>query len=62
MPVVFLAVAIGVYVALDDKQLAGLIGMVGLAIWVPVLLGLIGARIQPRDRTRAGSIDFGNRR
>ncbi|GAB5546313.1 MAG: hypothetical protein RLO52_06590 [Sandaracinaceae bacterium] len=62
VPVVFLAAAIGVYVALDDKQLAGLIGMVGLAIWVPVLLGLIGARIQPRDRTRAGSIDFGNRR
>jgi len=62
VPIVFLGAAIGVYVAMDDKQLAGLIGLVGLAVWVPVLLGLLGARIEPRDRTRAGSIDFGNRR
>ncbi|HJL16844.1 MAG TPA: hypothetical protein RMH99_14365 [Sandaracinaceae bacterium LLY-WYZ-13_1] len=62
VPVITLAGAIAIYVGMDDRQLAGLLGMVGLAIWVPVLLGLVGSSVKPRDRTRAGSIDFGNKR
>lgn len=62
VPVVTLAAALGVYFGIDDRQLAGLIGMVGVAGWIPVVLGALGSRIKPRDRTRAGSIDFGNKR
>lgn len=59
LPIVALAAAIGVYFATDDKQLAGLTGMVGVGIWVPLFLGAIGSQVPPRDRTRAGAIDFG---
>ena len=62
LPLVTLAVAVGVFVGTDDSQLAALIGLLGIGLWVPVLLGLIGSSVQPRDRTRAGSIDFGNKR
>jgi len=60
VPAVTLALAIGVYIGTDDKQLAGLIGMFGLAIFVPLLLGAVGSEVKPRDRVRAGAIDFGN--
>ena len=46
----------------DQKQLAGLIGMGGVGIWILVILGLIGSSVKPRDRVRAGSIDFGSKR
>ncbi|HHH29858.1 MAG TPA: hypothetical protein ENK57_16140 [Polyangiaceae bacterium] len=62
VPIVTLAISIGVYMATDDKQLAGLIGMVGVSIFVPLGLGAVGSEVTPRDRTRAGSIDFGNKR
>ena len=62
VPVVALALSIAVYVVTDDKQLAGLTGMVGVGIFVPLLLGAVGGEVPPRDRTRAGSIDFGNKR
>ena len=62
VPVVTLAISLSIYFAMNDRQLAALVGMVGLAVWVPILLGVVGARVKPRDRTRAGSIDFGNRR
>jgi len=62
IPLVTLGGAIGVYMATDEKQLGGLIGLVGIGVWILVLLGLIGSSIKPRDRTRAGSIDFGNKR
>lgn len=62
VPIVTVAVALGVYFGTGDKQLAALIGMIGLALWVPTLLGLLGGQVPPRDRTRAGSIDFGNKR
>ncbi|MCC6875548.1 MAG: hypothetical protein IT378_14675 [Sandaracinaceae bacterium] len=61
LPVVTLAAALGAYFAAGDRQLAGLVGLIGVALWVPALLGAIGAAITPRDRTRAGSIDFGSR-
>ena len=62
VPLVTLAISLTIYFTLDDQALAALVGMVGLAIWVPVLLGVVGGGVKPRDRTRAGSIDFGNRR
>lgn len=62
VPVVGLAASLGVYFALDDRQLAALIGMIAIAIFIPVALGAVGGSIKPRDRTRAGSIDFGNKR
>ena len=62
VPLVTLAVSLSIYFSTEDTQLAALVGMVGLAIWVPVLLGVVGGNVKPRDRTRAGSIDFGNRR
>ncbi len=62
VPIVAGVGALAIYLGLDDRQLAALTAMVGLAIWVPVLLGALGSRIEPRDRTRAGSIDFGSKR
>ena len=62
VPIVTLPAAIGIYLGTDDKQLAGLVGMVGVAIFVPLLLGAIGSEVTPRDRTRAGAIDFGSDR
>ena len=62
IPIVTLATAIGVYMATDDRQLAGLTGLFGVGAFILVLLGLIGSSVKPRDRVRAGSIDFGNKR
>ncbi|MGF1467704.1 MAG: hypothetical protein ACFCGT_16385 [Sandaracinaceae bacterium] len=62
LPVVVAAIAVGAYLLTNDRRIAGLLGMLGLALWVPALLGLLGAGVKPRDRTRAGSIDFGQRR
>ncbi len=62
LPILTIAAAAGAYFALDDKRMAALVGVIGVALWVPALLGSIGSSVRPRDRTRAGSIDFGNRR
>lgn len=62
LPVVTLAVCLGVYFGTDDSQIAALVGLIGMGLWVPILLGLVGSAVKPRDRTRAGSIDFGNKR
>lgn len=62
LPLVTLGVALGVYFGTENSQLAALIGLIGMGLWVPILLGLVGGSVKPRDRTRAGSIDFGNKR
>ena len=62
LPLLTLAVALGVYFPTDNSQLAALVGLIGVGLWVPILLGLVGGSVKPRDRTRAGSIDFGNKR
>lgn len=61
VPLVTLAFALTAWLAMDSPRVAALGALVGVAVWIPVLLGSIGSEIQPRDRTRAGSIDFGNR-
>ncbi|MCZ7678255.1 MAG: peptidase dimerization domain-containing protein [Sandaracinaceae bacterium] len=56
-------VAAGVtWAVTDDVQTAALVGLIGIGLWVPAILGSIGAAVAPRDRTKAGSIDFGQRR
>jgi len=60
VPLVTLAFALPTWLALDSPRAAALIALVGVAVWIPTLLGSLGSAIQPRDRTRAGSIDFGN--
>jgi uncharacterized membrane protein YfcA len=62
IPLVTLGSSIGVYMATDEKQLAALVGLLGIGIWILVILGLVGSSVKPRDRTRAGSIDFGSKR
>ena len=62
IPLVTLGASVGVYMGTDEKQLAALVGLFGIGIWILVLLGLVGSSIKPRDRTRAGSIDFGSKR
>lgn len=62
VPIVTLAFAVPTWLVLDSPRAAALIVLVGVAVWIPVLLGSLGSAIEPRDRTRAGSIDFGNRK
>jgi hypothetical protein len=62
VPIVALAVAAGVYFGLDEPSLAGAALLGGALVWLMVGLGFLGSSVQPRDRHRAGSIDFGNRR
>lgn len=61
LPLVTAVLAAGVYFAFDARRAAAGIVVVGLAFWVPVLLGTIGGAVPPRDRSRSGSIDFGRR-
>lgn len=62
LPIATLGGSLAIYYGTGDRQLAALLGLVGIALWVPALLGLIGSAVKPRDRTRAGSIDFGSKR
>ncbi len=62
IPIVFLALAAGAYWGLNNPSLAGATLLGGALIWLMVGLGFIGAQVAPRDRDRAGSIDFGNSR
>lgn len=61
LPLVTAALAASVYFAFEDRRAVAAIVVVGLAFWVPVLLGTIGGSVPPRDRSRSGSIDFGRR-
>lgn len=62
IPVLTIAAALTTWGVTDNTQIAALVGLLGIGLWVPALLGVIGATVAPRDRDRAGSIDFGNRR
>jgi hypothetical protein len=62
LPLVTL-LAVGItWAVTEDVQTAALVGLIGVGLWVPILLGAVGAAVRPRDRTRAGSIDFGQKR
>jgi hypothetical protein len=62
IPAVTVLVAVGFWFGLESPSLAGAAILGGAMIWLLVGLGFIGGAVRPRDRNRAGSIDFGNRR
>ncbi|MDQ3030835.1 MAG: hypothetical protein M3Y87_00300 [Myxococcota bacterium] len=61
VPAITALLALGAYFAFDDRRAVAVILVLGIAAWVPFALGSIGGAIPPRDRNRAGSIDFGRR-
>jgi Flp pilus assembly protein TadB len=56
-----LVVAALCYWALDNRQLMGITLLIGGVLFLVLALGTLASGVQPRDRTRAGSIDYGNR-
>lgn len=61
IPPVTFAVAAGLYWGLEDSRLAGVALLLGGVAFMLLGLGLLGASVEPRDRDRSGSIDFGNK-
>ena len=59
--IVTLAVAAFCYWGLDNLQLMGITLLVGGVLFLLLALGTLASGVQPRDRTRAGSIDYGKR-
>jgi hypothetical protein len=59
--VLTLAIAGVCYWALDNRQLMGITLLIGGVLFLLIVLGALASGVQPRDRTRAGSIDYGNR-
>ena len=55
------AAALTAWFALDNERLTGIAILVGGLLFLLIALGALGAGIEPRDRDRAGAIDFGNR-
>lgn len=62
IPVVFGGAAAVSAFQLERRSLAGAILLAGAMLWLMVALGFVGGQVKPKDRGRAGSIDFGNRR
>ncbi|MBT8468813.1 MAG: hypothetical protein KJN97_08690 [Deltaproteobacteria bacterium] len=56
-----LAIAAICYWVLDNRQLMGITLLIGGVLFLVLALGTLASGVQPRDRTRAGSIDYGNR-
>ena len=46
---------------LENRQLMGVSLLIGGVLFLLLVLGTLASGVQPRDRTRAGSIDYGNR-
>ena len=59
--VLTLAVAAVAYFAFENRQLTGISLLIGGVLFLLVVLSTLASGVQPRDRTRAGSIDYGNR-
>jgi len=59
--VLTLAVAALCYWVLDNRQLMGITLLIGGVLFLLLALGTLASGVQPRDRTRAGSIDYGKR-
>lgn len=62
IPLVTGAAAAGAWFYLENKAATGAIILGGAMIWLLAGLGFIGSGVTPRDRIRAGSIDFGRKR
>jgi hypothetical protein len=61
-PLVVVAAVVGLYFATKDTRVMAIVGTVGALVWLGVGLSTVGGAIPPRDRGRAGAIDFGSRR
>jgi hypothetical protein len=59
--VLTLAVAGLCYWVLDSRQLMGITLLIGGVLFLVLALGTLASGVQPRDRTRAGSINYGKR-
>ncbi len=49
------------YWVLDNRQLMGATLLIGGVLFLVLALGTLASGVRPRDRTRAGSIDYGKR-
>ncbi|UCH29987.1 MAG: hypothetical protein JSV06_02885 [Myxococcales bacterium] len=56
-----LALAGVCYWVLDNRQLMGATLLIGGVLFLLLVLAALASGVQPRDRTRAGSIDYGKR-
>lgn len=61
IPVLALTIAAVGRFALDDDRVVGFSILVGFLLFLGVALAGLGGSVQPRDSSRSGSIDFGNR-
>lgn len=59
--VLTLALAALAYLVFENRQLTGITLLIGGVLFLLIVLGTLASSVQPRDRTRAGSIDYGNR-
>ena len=59
--VLTLVVAGVCYWLLESRQLMGITLLIGGVLFLVLALGTLASGVRPRDRTRAGSIDYGNR-
>jgi uncharacterized ion transporter superfamily protein YfcC len=49
------------YWVLESRQLMGITLLIGGVLFLVLALGALASGVQPRDRTRAGSINYGKR-
>ena len=49
------------YWVFDSRQLMGITLLIGGVLFLVFALGTLASGVQPRDRTRAGSINYGKR-
>jgi len=59
--VLTLVVAGVCYWGFDNRQLMGISLLIGGVLFLLLALGALASGVQPRDRARAGSIDYGKR-
>lgn len=62
IPILTAAAAATSWFYLEQPALTGAAVLAGAMAWLFVGLGFIGSDVTPRDRIRAGSIDFGRKR
>ena len=59
--VLTLGIAALCYWVFDNRQAMGATLLIGGVLFLLLALGTLASGVRPRDRTRAGSIDYGNR-
>jgi hypothetical protein len=62
IPIVTAGAATATWFAAESEAATGAVVLLGAILWLLFGLGFLGGSIKPRDRTRAGSINYGSRR